>query len=210
LFRPRERAFKQFKCPRPQCVTAWNIQFKSNNVRIIKCWQINTVFIVTLDMIRSVTVAALCIMLSWLWWTQKLSVKKNTKSLLWWSKVHCLVCQSKPKVKSIKTLPHKLQQVQTVSDWPLTPLPPTPPQSALQKVPINISSLIAPAEKSVFTHSRTEVEIEVEATNSVSEATFDECNYSKIPVIWLTWDWTSARLLVLLSDGTYTDLSSYM
>jgi len=53
----------------------------------------NTVFIVTLDMIRSVTAAALCIMLSQLWWTQKCSVKKNTKSLLWSSNVQCLVCQ---------------------------------------------------------------------------------------------------------------------
>ena len=141
-------------------------------------------------MIRSVTVAALCIMLSWLWWTQKLSMKKNTKSLQWWSNVHCLVCQSKPKVKNIKTLPHKLRHG---SDSHTTG-PPTSP--VLQKVTINISILIAPAETSVFTHSRTEVEIEVEAINLVSEVIFIECNYSKIPIIWLTWDWTSARLLV--------------
>jgi hypothetical protein len=50
-------------------------------------------------------------------------------------------------------------------------------------VTINISILIAPAEKSVFTHSRKEVEMEVQATNSVSEVIFVECNYSKIPVI---------------------------
>ena len=62
------------------------------------------------------------------------------------------------------------------------PHPPTP-QSVLQKVTINISILIAPAEKSVFTHSWTEVEIEVQATNSVSEVTFVECDYSKIHVI---------------------------
>jgi hypothetical protein len=50
-------------------------------------------------------------------------------------------------------------------------------------VTINISILIAPAEKSVFTHSQTQAEIEVEATSSVSEVIYIECNYSKIPLI---------------------------
>ena len=141
-------------------------QCKSNNVWVIKYWQINTVFIVTLDMIRSVTAAALCIMLSRCRWTQKLSVRKNTKSLQWWSNVQCLVCQSKPKVKSIKTLPHKLRHGSVSQSLAThTTSRPLPPQSVLQKVTINISILIAPPEKSIFTHSQTEVEIEVEDTN---------------------------------------------
>ena len=144
-------------------------------------------------------VAALCNMLSQLWWTQKLSVggKKKTQSPQWCSNVHCLVCQSKPKVKTIKTLPHKLRHVsdsQSLAIHTYCPTP-TPTQSVLQKVTINISILIAPAEKSVFTHSRTQAEIEVEATSSVSEVIYTECNYSKIPLIWITSDWTSARFI---------------
>jgi hypothetical protein len=74
--------------------------------------------------------------------------------------------------------------VQTASHWPLIPLHPSTParQSVLQKVTINIGILLSPAEKSVFMHSQTEAETEVEATYSVSEVIYIECNYSKIPL----------------------------
>lgn len=109
-------------------LNAWNIQCKSNNVRVIKYWQINTVFIVTLDIIRSVTVGALCVMLLQLWWTQKLSVKKKTQS-------HCsdglmlTVWSVNPNQRSNPSKPYhtSCDMVQTVTDWPHTPLHTHPP-----------------------------------------------------------------------------------
>jgi len=41
LFRPRERAFKQFKCPRPQCVKLYSTVFYKttpNMLSLIKCF----------------------------------------------------------------------------------------------------------------------------------------------------------------------------